>query len=635
MLKKRNYISKKYLLLLSALFLQMSLLAQTKPDEKNDTLPSLPYQFKSHQKGSLFLNLPLSKEVVFEKEVNRYVIREKFGNTVVKTPLFMSAEEYKDYRLKQDISDYYKQKISALNSDKQGSKEAQKNLLPTYYVNSSLFKSIFGGNTIEVNTQGTIGLRLGVLYQKIENPQLSQENRKNFTFDFDQQVTASVAAKIGERLKVAANYDTKSTFDFQNMVKLEFIPSIPSNASGLKDKYNKAKSKIDNVKSAYDDAKSTYDDVKSLSDGYDSKDEDDIVKKIELGNTNMNVSNNLISGAQSLFGLKSILQFGKTTVTSVFSQQKSETKTVAAEGGATLNEFELQTSQYEANKHFFLAHYFRNQYNNSLKQFPLINSPVNIINVEVWVTNRSTNTTDVRNIVALTDLGESGVDVYDPSISNITSSDVTAMASAPNPDNSSNSLSSVFADGIRSIGTVKSVLPSSMQQGTDYTILENAKKLSPNDYTFHPQLGFLSLKRPLVDGDVLAVAFQYSTIGSEEVYKVGELSTDGLSSQENIVLKLLRSEVKQPTMRIWDLMLKNVYSLGAYQMESEGFRLEVLYKDDQTGVPVNTLQNAKTENITTQTLLNLMRLDILDQNNFVKPKGDGYFDYVEGSHCKV
>jgi len=630
LLKKRNYISKKYLLLLSALFLQMSLLAQTKPDEKNDTLPSLPYQFKSHQKGSLFLNLPLSKEVVFEKEVNRYVIREKFGNTVVKTPLFMSAEEYKDYRLKQDISDYYKQKISALNSDKQGSKEAQKNLLPTYYVNSSLFKSIFGGNTIEVNTQGTIGLRLGVLYQKIENPQLSQENRKNFTFDFDQQVTASVAAKIGERLKVAANYDTKSTFDFQNMVKLEFIPSIPSNASGLKDKYNKAKSKIDNVKSAYDDAKSTYDDVKSLSDGYDSKDEDDIVKKIELGNTNMNVSNNLISGAQSLFGLKSILQFGKTTVTSVFSQQKSETKTVAAEGGATLNEFELQTSQYEANKHFFLAHYFRNQYNNSLKQFPLINSPVNIINVEVWVTNRSTNTTDVRNIVALTDLGESGVDVYDPSISNITSSAVTAMASAPNPDNSSNSLSSVFADGIRSIGTVKSVLPSSMQQGTDYTILENAKKLSPNDYTFHPQLGFLSLKRPLVDGDVLAVAFQYSTIGSEEVYKVGELSTDGLSSQENIVLKLLRSEVKQPTMRIWDLMLKNVYSLGAYQMESEGFRLEVLYKDDQTGVPVNTLQNAKTENITTQTLLNLMRLDILDQNNFVKPKGDGYFDYVEG-----
>jgi cell surface protein SprA len=184
--------------------------------------------------------------------------------------------------------------------------------------------------------------------------------------------------------------------------------------------------------------------------------------------------------------------------------------------------------------------------------------------------------------------------------------------------------------GIRSIGTVKSTLPIGMEQGSDYTILENAKKLAPSDYIYHPQLGFLSLKRPLTDGDVLAVAFQYSLVGSDEVFKVGELSTDGLGSEENIVLKLLRSELKQPGERIWDLMLKNVYSLGAYQMEPEGFRLEVLYRDDRTGVSVNSLQNAQTPEMTNRTLLNLMRLDVLDQNNFIKPKGDGYFDYVEG-----
>ena len=47
-----------------------------------------------------------------------------------------------------------------------GSKDAQKNLLPTYYVNSNFFESLFGGNSIEVNPQGNIQLELGILSQK-------------------------------------------------------------------------------------------------------------------------------------------------------------------------------------------------------------------------------------------------------------------------------------------------------------------------------------------------------------------------------------------------------------------------------------------------------------------------------------
>jgi hypothetical protein len=450
-LKKRDNIRKAIFLgLLSIFFVQTTSRAQTQSEQVKDSLLNLPYGFKSHQKGSLFLNLPLVKEVVFDKELNRYVIREKQGDTVVDKPLFMTFEEYEAHRLREDISKYYKDKISAFNAQKKGSELAQRDLLPTYYVNSKLFRSIFGGNTIELNTQGTIGLRIGGLYQKIENPQLSEENRKNFNLDFDQQVTASIAAKIGERLKVTANYDTKSTFDFQNMVKVEFIPSMPSQFSQLNEKFNNVKSKVDNLSQKVGnlsqkvgEVQTKISDVKSLSEGYDSKDEDDIVKKIELGNTNMNVSNSLISGAQSLFGLKSVLQFGKTKITSVFSQQNSQAKTVTAQGGASLNEFELQTTQYEANKHFFLAHYFRNQYNKSLEQFPLISSPVNIINVEVWVTNRSTNTTDVRNIVALTDLGEKGDDVYDPNRSNITNEAVVSERGAYSydyPDDRANDL---------------------------------------------------------------------------------------------------------------------------------------------------------------------------------------------------
>ncbi|MGB2128836.1 MAG: cell surface protein SprA, partial [Flavicella sp.] len=594
--------------------------SNSKTASLKDSVIALPFEFKNNQEGSLFLNLPSLKEITFDREKNRYVIKEKIGNATISTPLFFQEEDYKKYRLNQDIRSYYKQKISALNKDKEGSKEAQKNLLPTYYVNSSLFQTIFGGNAIEVSTKGAIDVRLGVLYQNIENPQLSQQNRKTTSFDFDQQVTASISAKIGERLKVAANYDTKSTFDFQNMVKVEFIPTIPEEISS---KFKKAKDKVN--------------EVKSLKDGFESTKEDDIVRKIELGNVNMNVSNNLIAGSQSLFGLKSKLQFGPTTITSVFSQQKSETKTVTAEGGASVNEFSLQSSQYMANKFFFLSHYFRNNYNSALAKFPLINSPVNIIRVEVWITNRGTNTTDVRNIVALTDLGENGFDYYDSSKSNITSQGVNPIyTNGFYPDNKANSLIDIMErEGIRSIGTVKSSLPS-MEQGTDFTMLENAKKLAPNEYTFHPQLGIVTLNRQLTDGDVLAVAFQYSITGvldetgKVKVFQVGELSSDGISTDENLVLKLLRSEIKQPGERIWDLMLKNSYSLGAYQLQQEGFLLDLLYKDDRTGVAINSLQNAQTEGVADKTILNLVGVDVLDQNNFEKTRGDGYFDFIEG-----
>ena len=57
--------------------------------------------------------------------------------------------------------------------------------------------------------------------------------------------------------------------------------------------------------------------------------------------------------------------------------------------------------------HFFLAQYFRENYKEALKNYPLVSSPINITRVEVWVTNRNQNVTDYRSIVAFADLGES------------------------------------------------------------------------------------------------------------------------------------------------------------------------------------------------------------------------------------
>ena len=109
--------------------------------------------------------------------------------------------------------------------------------------------------------------------------------------------------------------------------------------------------------------------------------------------------------------LKAQLQFGKTTVTGVFSEQKSQTKSVTAQGGGTIQDFELFALDYDNDRHFFLSQYFRNKYDQSLRNYPYIDSRVQITRIEVWVTNKqnrvTTTNNNLRNIVALQDLGES------------------------------------------------------------------------------------------------------------------------------------------------------------------------------------------------------------------------------------
>ena len=75
-------------------------------------------------------------------------------------------------------------------------------------------------------------------------------------------------------------------------------------------------------------------------------------------------------------------------------------------------------------------------------------------------------------------------------------------------------------------------------------------------------------------------------------------------------------------------MMKNIYALGAFPLSQDGFRFEVQYRDDATGIPSNTLQNAQTPEIANKPLLQVLRLDQLDQSQF--RDADGYFDYVEG-----
>jgi cell surface protein SprA len=67
-------------------------------------------------------------------------------------------------------------------------------------------------------------------------------------------------------------------------------------------------------------------------------------------------------------------------------------------------------------------------------------------------------------------------------------------------------------NNIREIATSSSGFNVSVSEGQDYSKLENARKLNPNEYT--ALLGYISLQQRLANDEVLAVAYQY-TIGDK------------------------------------------------------------------------------------------------------------------------
>jgi cell surface protein SprA len=603
-------ISKHIVCLFFVAFVTNFISAQN--TQQQDSVPkpkdslNLRYNFKHGQTGNLLLKYPSKFEVIYDKDLDKYIIVEKVGDYYIKTPIFMTPAEYKKYRLQRDMLEYFKSKISARNSKNTA---AKKDLLPTYYVNSKFFENLFGGNQIKITPTGSINLKIGGIYQNTENPQLSEQNRSAFTFDFDQQINAGLQAQIGERLRLTANYDTQSTFDFQNLIKLEYTPT-----------------------------------------------EDDILQGIEAGNITMPIKNSLINGSQSLFGVKTKLQFGNTNITAVFSQQNSESRTVTAEAGSQIQEFELRATDYDNDRHFFLSQYFRENYASALANYPLVSSPINITRIEVWITNRNASVDDFRSIVAFADIAEPNPANYVDDNGVITPDNPPTVGGVGLPSNESNNFATDILnnDQIRDIGTVDGFLSANfqMEQGTDYSLLENARKLQPNEYTLNPQLGYISLNRRLNDGEILAVAYEYTAVGAsngETSFKVGEFSNDGIDAPQNLAVKLLRSEIlitqrpsqADPTVAeqfpTWRLMMKNVYPLGAFPLEPNGFLFEIQYRDDSTGIPSNTLQNAESqttifdpggEPVSNIPLIQLMGLDKLDQTQFQTP--DGFFDYVEG-----
>ena len=500
----------------------------------------------------------------------------KVGNIDVRLPYTMTLEEYMDEDVRNSMLAYWEGRARTVDSDDKFSI-----FNPSIKLGGEL-DNLLGGNLINIKPQGRAELRIGVNQTKIDNPTLQEDLRKTTTFDFEEKIQMNIQGSIGDKLKMGINYNTEATFEFENEMKLE----------------------------------------------YEGK-EDDIIQSIEAGNVSLSLPGTLITGSQSLFGIKTDLQFGKLSVSAIASQQKGETTVMDVQGGAQQQEYELPINEYDKNRHFFLSNYFRDLYDDAQKNYPIL-SRISIKKVEVWITNRAGNFDDARNIIGFMDIGETGNNIYNNTLWQ------QASVQNPNPSNDANNLynqMNTTYSAIRDINQVTQTLQglsgSGFTNGQDYEKIENARLLSASEYTLNSRLGFISLNSSLNSDEVLAVAFEYDYNG--QTYTVGEFTNSGNDASTSLFLKLLKSTNLTPSVKpTWDLMMKNIYSIGAYQVNREDFVFDIAYVDDSTGAYINYLPETELfadRKDSIPLLLRLMNLDRL--NNALDPIPDGVFDYIE------
>ncbi|OFY50107.1 MAG: cell surface protein SprA [Bacteroidetes bacterium GWF2_49_14] len=539
-----------------------------------------PWSLYSRNQSPLYLKTPknITSGVEFDTNLNEYKFQEKIGDKNLGDPFYLSSKDYRQYDFNKSIRDYWIQRVGG------ESFQSQQGLIPKLYIGGEAFDRIFGSNTININPQGSAELIFGLQINKTDNPALPEKVRKNTTFDFDNKIQMNVTGQIGDKLELGISFNTEATFDFENKTRI----------------------------------------------AYTGKD-DEILRKVEAGNVSLPLSGSLITGSQSLFGIKTEMQFGRLTVTSIFTQQQGKSESIDIQGGAVANEFEVHADEYESNRHFFLSQYFRDTYDQSLRSTPVISSGVNITRVEVWVTNKNGNFTDSRNIVAFMDLAE-GMFPGDSNIFNTNFVKVTG--SGRYPYNDLNDLyQNLLANysGIRDIGQVTSVLSPlasfGFMGGQDYEKIENARKLATDEYQLNAKLGYISLNQELNSDEILAVSYEY-TVGGQ-VFRVGEFSSevnqDQNSNAPSLILKLLKGTNQTPSLPTWDLMMKNIYALGSGRLNKDEFQLDILYQNDKTGNAINYIPEGA---INGDRLVKVLNLDNL--NGQLDPQPDGVFDYIEG-----
>ncbi|MCR5888495.1 cell surface protein SprA [Hymenobacter sp. J193] len=526
------------------------------------------------RESPLLLDLPpnVNLNVTVDDSLQGVDVSERVGSDIdFRDPTRMSFEEYSRWQQDQTIRNYFRNRAAGGVAGEAGSPAVAQRLIPKIYLGPAANR-IFGGNYVDIRPNGSVTVRAGAKFNRNRNPTLTLRQQKTGDFNFEQNMNLNLTGQIGEKMRVTLNYDTKAAFDFENNMKLDFT-------------------------------------------GFDT----DIIRKVELGNVSLPLNNSLIQGGQNLFGAKTQLQFGKLSVTAVASTLRGQADEVRISNGGQSRPFEIKASQYEKDRHFFLSQFFRDRYDASLRNLPTVQSGIQIRYLEVYVTNDNRTTENLRNVVALMDLAEPRVvfrrDQFPP----------TGTTRTP-ADNAANQEYELVKGSRENLGVDAALAGRGLVKNVDFEHVR-ARKLDPREYTFNEQLGYLSLNTQLLPEQVLGVSYEYTYNGKS--YRVGETAgsySAGVQEDQVIFLKMLKSTNPALQYPTWDLMMKNIYSLNATQLNRDQFRLDIIYKDDATGVDLLSLKEGQqTANVP---LVQVFNLDNANANN--DRPSDGNFDFLPG-----
>jgi len=536
----------------------------------------------------------IDRQVEYDPSTNMYIITERIGEDFYRAPTYMTFEEYVRYRDEQQQREYFDRLQGVVSSDGRGA-DGTADPVSKFNFKTSLIDRLFGGTNVDIKPQGNINLTFGYDWQKIQNPILTLRQQTNGNFDFDMDINMSAQGKIGEKLNLNFNYNTQATFDFDNQMKINY-------------------------------------DTKGFS-------EDEIIQNVEAGNVSMPLRSNLIKGAQNLFGIKTEMKFGHLRTTLVASQQRSKQQSIKIQGGSQVQTFEKPIDEYDENRHFFLSHWNRREFEPAMSCLPVPQSLFNITRMEVWITNDKQEFQNTRDVVPLSELAEPDSVSADWKLANPPGRDINGRGLPANQNNGlygkildELSMDSTMRFSDKVVSKLTGPTFNNLKQIKDFEKM-NARLLSSQEYTFNDQLGFVSINLNVQPDQVVGVALSYTYNGVP--YKIGEFS-DEVPKKSSIdtlktnvlFLKMLKSTTANVKFPIWDLMMKNVYAVGTANVDPQEFRFDIYYEDPGKGQKRFLDGDIVPAGLRARPLLQVFGLDNLNLQG--DPGADGIFDFVPG-----
>ena len=515
----------------------------------------------------------LAPRVTYLKE-KRYRIDRPFGPQSYGVPSVLDLESFRKVKLDEDRQAYWYRLLEESKAQAVRNSGLLNFTVTIPGGTKSAFSRIFGSDEVSLRVNGAAYMNIGASIQTTADPQLPPDQQRRVDPTFDQNLSINITGKIGENVQLTADWDTERPFDFQNFLNFSYKPpfAIPTDAN---------------------------DAASGLVDG----NEDDVLRSIEMGNVTMQTGNPLIRGGSALFGVKSTLVFGPLSVTSVISQQKGATNTEKITGGSQESVNSIRPADYEMDRHFFLDYYTRQGYEQSLSNPQQLIQTLSLAEVDVWILRENIQTEEgARRAVALADLGvqeQSGGTFGPPSnLGDAFPESVLDQYRDPNTPVTAENL------GVSN--------PANFETGFFSKLEENF------DYTVNRITGTISLQRSLGAREVLAVTYSYIS-STGQLVKVGDINRSG---SDRIYLKMLRPKNVNTSNRIFDLTMKNIYSIGVTGLSSQE-NLSLAIKFNEGNVATEQLPGRGT------TLLQDLGLDRVDQQGGLSP--DNVVDFGTGT----